>query len=370
MRLFHTLLTLTAVTAAVSAAAQGPTITQADMPVVGDTLRLSQAVGVGVDFQLTGPNQSWDYSMLTPVGQRVARFVPTSVAGGLAAFTFGPLGGANRATVATPVELPLDSIPGGGGLSFGDLYGYFRAQTADYRQVGFSASVTGFALPVTFNAGMQDVVYRFPLSFASAPDSSQSYFEANVPGTAFLSQDQNRVNRVDGWGTLITPFGTFSTIRVRTKLDAYDSLAIGGQMPIALQLPTRYEYKWLANGHHVPLLTINTAEIGGQETPTSVEYRDIYRRITLGTAPDAAALATVSLAPNPVGVGQALTVRGLPAGAVAVEVFDAVGRRVLARTVSGAEATLVAAELGAARGLLTVRLTTARGTAVRRLVRE
>ncbi len=372
MRLPSTLLLFSAGLAALPAAAQGPTITQADMPVTGDTLRLSRGVGLGIDFQTTGPNQTWDFSTLTPVSQRVAEFLdPLAGAGPLILFTFGPLGGANRASVATPTQLPIDSLPGAGGLNFGDLRGYFRRQAADYRQVGFSAAVNGLAVPVTFASGQQDIVYRLPLSFASAADSSDSYFEANVPGTAFLSQQQRRVNEPDGWGSLTTPFGTFATVRVRTRLDAFDSLAISGQMPIALQLPTRYEYKWLAVGQHVPLLTINTALIGGNETVTGVEYRDIYRRIVLGTPADVAALREFTVAPNPVGAGQAVALRGLPTtGPVRLDVSDALGRRLLTRTIHGTQATLTAADLGTARGVLTVRLTTADGTVVRRVVRE
>lgn len=373
MRLTPTLLILTVALAfARPVAAQSSiTITQADMPVPDDTLRVSQALGVGVNFQQTGPNQTWNFASLTPVRQRVATFVSPTIAGGLPAFTFGPLGGVNRATVGTPAELPLDSLPGGGaGLMLSDFYAYFRAQTADYRQVGFSAAAAGLALPFTFAAGQQDIVYRFPLSFSSLPDSSRSYFEANIPGVVFFSQDQNRVNQVDGWGSLITPFGTFNTIRVRTRLDAFDSLALSGQTPLGLQLPTRYEYKWLANGQHVPLLTISTAILAGTETVTGVEYRDIYRIIVLSNSAESAELAALTLAPNPVAASQPITLRNLPAGALTVEVLDALGRRVLTRTLTGPTATLSATDFGSARGVLTVRVQTARGTAVRRLVRE
>ena len=341
------------------------------MPVTGDTLRLSRGIGVGLNFQQTGPNQTWDFSTLTPLSQRVAEFLDPVSAGGLAAFTFGPFGGANRATVSTPTQLPLDSVPGGAGLMLTDLRAYFRKQAADYRQVGFSAAINGLAVPVTFATGQQDIIYRFPLSFASPMDSSHSYFEADIPNTAFLSQDQNRVNQVDGWGSLTTPFGTFNTVRVRTRLDAFDSLSISGQPPIALQLPTRYEYKWLANGQHVPLLAINTAVVGGNETVTSVEYRDIYRRIVLGAPAEPAALAAFTLSPNPAADGQAVALRGLPpTGSVTIEVFDALGRRVLRRPADAGSNVLTVTELDGARGVLVVRLTTPLGVAVRRLVRE
>ncbi|MBC7449028.1 MAG: hypothetical protein H7330_13320 [Hymenobacteraceae bacterium] len=371
MRLAPPILTLAVLLAAARPAdAQSAiTITQNDMPVPGDTLRLSQGVGAGLEFQLTGPNQTWNFAALTPVRQRVAKFVEPGIAGGLAAFTFGPLGGANRASAGSPTTLPLDSLPGGGGgLMLGDIYTYFRRQATDYRQVGFSAAVSGFALPFTYATGQQDVIYRLPLTFGSPRDSSHSYFEANIPGTVFLAQDQNRVNQVDGWGTLTTPFGTFSTLRVRTRLDTYDSLALNGQMPVALQLPTRYEYKWLANGQHVPVLTISTALVNGTETVTSVEYRDIYRRITLGVRPKTAALAAVTVAPNPAAAEQPVRITGLPVGST-LTVLDAVGRVLLRRPATAAEVVLSPADLGAARGVLTLHVEAAAGVVVRRLIR-
>ncbi len=378
MRATATLLIFTvALAAATPALAQAPvSIGQADMPIVGDTLRLSQGLTAGVSFQQTGPNQTWSYATLTPVRQRVAEFLNPLSGGGLVAFTFGPLGGVNRASVATPTQLPIDSLPGGGGFTLGDLRAYFRTQAASYKQVGFSAAIGGLAVPVTFAAGRQDFIYRLPLTYGSAADSSDSYFEANVPGTVFLAQQQNRVNHVDGWGALTTPFGTFSTIRVRTRLDTYDSLVLTGQMPIALQLPTRYEYKWLAPGQRVPLLTISTALVGGQETVTGVEYRDIYRRITFPTGlPTATATAAVSLSPNPAAATDAVQLRGLPAGGSTITVFDALGRVLLRRRATEGELVLgelvlSPADLGTGRGVLTVRVEAATGVAVRRLIRQ
>lgn len=350
--------------------AQTPiTINQNDMPNVGDTLRLSQGIpSPTLNYQQTGANQTWDFSQLIPTSQNVRGFVSVSSTGGIFPFIFGNLGGVNRASIATPVQLPLDSLPGG--LALGTINGFFFESAQDFRQVGYGASLNGLPVPVTFNSqAEQDVFYRFPLTFGSQ-DSSFSAFQVDVPNTAFLAQSQKRVNRCDGWGTLTTPFGTFPTVRVVTTLDTYDSLALNGQTPIAFQIPTRREYKWIAKNQGIPLLTITTTLVAGNETLTGVEYRDIYRIITFPTAvaPDAA-LSQVTLSPNPVASGQPVVLRGLPAGAT-VEVFDALGRLLVRKAATASEISLATADLGTARGVLTVRATAQNGTAVRRLVRD
>lgn len=373
---FSTSLRLAAVAVLLAAARPSHaqiSITQGDMPVIGDTLRVSRGVAdTALNYQQTGANQTWNYASLIPLSQQVYSFGSVAATGLIFQFTFGPLGGANQANLTAPVNLPLDSLPGGGGgLMLQDITGFFRKTAQQYKQVGYGASLNGIQVPVTYQTGQQDIVYRLPLTF-NAVDSSSSAFQVDVPNTAFLAQSQKRVNRCDGWGTLTTPFGTFPTIRVNTTLDTYDSLALSGQQPIAIQIPTRHEYKWLATGQHIPLLTISTAVVAGTELVTGVEWRDIYRHITLPSgAPADRALVAVTAAPNPLAAEQPLTLRGLPATGATVEVLDALGRHLLTRTVAGETATLIAADLRAAHGVLLLRVTTAAGeVAVRRLMRD
>ena len=132
--------------------------------------------------------------------------------------------------------------------------------------MGFGASLNGTAMPVTYaSAAQQDVIYRFPLSFASLPDSSSSFFStpAAIATVGYLSQKRKRVNRPDAWGTLTTPFGTFQTVRVVTKLIDHDSMAFGGMPGQGFDVPLTREYKWLAKGQHVPVLTITTRVLAG-----------------------------------------------------------------------------------------------------------
>ena len=369
--------------AAAGAQAQtSPSITVADMPIIGDSLRLSQAAAVlpagAPAITLNGANKTWNYAGLVATSQRVERYANVSTATGpLLQFTFNSfLSPTTRATLVAPQNLP---IPANSGLPVSDPLEFFNASTADYRSVGFGATYAGTALPVTYSSQtLQDVIYRFPVEYTSAVHISNSLVTtpAALAATGYFSQRRQRTNQPDAWGTLTTPFGTFQTVRLVTKLIDHDSLALGGTAGLGQTLPTRREYKWLAKTIHVPVLTITTTElVAGQETITAIEYRDIFRRFVVPLAGrDAATEAALSAYPNPSAVGTDLRLT-VPAGSgpLTVAATDLIGRQVFSRSFgggAGSTLTLEAAAFGNFRGMLLLTVTTAQGTATRRVVRE
>ena len=387
MRQTFTLFALAALPA-LAQAQVSPIIDRTDMPAPTtsmDSLRLSVASPVlpntAPPLTRRGANQTWNYGTLTPAAQRVESFVSVSSVTATSltyAFIFGPFGGANRATVASPQALPLPvTLP----IPVTDSYQFYATSLAaaaqqDFRSVGFGASLGGTAVPVTYaSAAQQDVIYRFPLSFASLADSSSSFFSTPtaIAAVGYLSQKRKRVNKPDAWGTLTTPFGTFQTVRIVTKLIDHDSVAFGGTPGQGFDIPLTREYKWLAKGQHVPVLTITTRLLAGQEVVSGVEYRDSYRRIIrLGTR-DAVLEAELAAAPNPSAVGSALTL-SVPAGSgpLTVSATDVVGRLLFRRSFDGGASSirLESEAFGGFRGVVLLSVQTARGTATRRVVRE
>jgi hypothetical protein len=190
---------------------------------------------------------------------------------------------------------------------------------------------------------------------------------------AYLSQKRKRVNKPDAWGTLVTPLGTFNTVRVVSRLMDHDSVAFGGTPGVGFDLPVTREYKWLAKQTHVPVLTIITQVVGGRETVTSVQYRDSYRRLGPLAARDAATNAALSAYPNPSAVGSklALTVPASRAP-LSVSATDLMGRLLFRRSFSGSGSLLHlgADAFGSFRGVALLTVTTSQGTATRRVVRE
>ena len=352
-----------------------PSITAADMPVAGDSLRLSQATALlpasAPPLTRNGANQTWNYSGLVAVSQRVQRYNSfASSAAGLQLLYFM---GANKASVSTPAALPAAS---GAVLPVTDVKEFFNLDNNLFYSVGFGATVSGTALPVLYTQNY-DIVYSLPVTYTSDPINnfflSNSLITASVPGTGYLSRKRQRINRADAWGTLTTPFGTFQTLRVVTSLADHDSVVVGTGPGQGLDLPLVREYKWLTNGIHVPVLTITTRMLAGRETITGVEYRDGSRRIGPLATRDAATEAGLAAYPNPSAVGSPLTLT-VPAGSgpFTVSATDAVGRLLFRRSFGGGTGSVsIAAEaFGRFRGVALLTVQKAQGTTTRRVIRE
>lgn len=376
------LLLALALAAGTAQAQTSPVITAADMPAVGDSLRLSLTAALPASappLTRNGANQTWSYAGLVPAAQRVERYADVSTAAGAflqLTFNNSLFSPDTRATLVSPRSLPL---PPGTSLTLPitDPLEFYNVSAADFRSVGYGATLSGTAVPVTYaTKAQQDVIYRFPLSFSSGSQISNSFLAtpALVASSGYFSQRRQRTNLPDAWGTLTTPFGTFQTVRVVTTLADHDSVAVGAAPGQGLTLPLTRQYKWLANGVHVPVLTITTTEVAGQQTVVAVEYRDSYRRLVPLATRDAATDAVLSAYPNPSPVGAALRLV-VPASSASFSVAatDLLGRQLFNRRFSGSpggSVVLEAAAFGAFRGVLLLTVQTAQGTATRRVVRN
>lgn len=240
------------------------TIDQSDMPVPGDTIRKSNALNFyQFDFSETGPGFTWDFSGLLPIIQTVDTFVAVTETP-IFYWPFFLL----SANIASPqADSPFEQIP------LTDLYTFYKNSEDNFRDVGFAATV--FGLPLPFNFDLDDVIYDFPMNYGNV-DSSQSGVEKEIPGLAYVLLDRYRVNTVDGWGDLITPFGEFEVLRLKSEVQEYDSLYIDS-LNIGIPINLSYiEYKWMAKGMKLPVLKA-TENIFG----VVVEYLDSIRDLTV-----------------------------------------------------------------------------------------
>jgi hypothetical protein len=67
-------------------------------------------------------------------------------------------------------------------------------------------------------------------------------------------------------------------VRVKSYVSAIDSLYLGliGSW-VNLPTPDQIEYQWFTNGEKVPVFSVVTSDLGGNETVTSVEFKDKLR---------------------------------------------------------------------------------------------
>ncbi|MFA6950248.1 MAG: T9SS type A sorting domain-containing protein [Lentimicrobiaceae bacterium] len=240
-------------------------ITTDDMPDVGDTIRVSLADARGLaDPSVTGYNFSWDYSTLEPNSQNVIQYVSPTSTPFLYQIAFNPM----VSNLASPIN-NLDFFSG----EVTDAYIFYKNTSSEYVCAGYAASV--YNLPIPLKYGQPERLYKFPLSVSSVPDSSISEFVLDYPDMAYLSIHKKRVNSVDGYGSLITPFGTFNTLRIKSFIYEHDSIYLDS-LQAGIPLYRNYiEYKWLSNEYPEPILTITQEGL-----LVNAQYIDSVRDVT------------------------------------------------------------------------------------------
>jgi len=233
-----------------------PTITQNDMPSVGDTIRTrSTMIAPGVNYQATGANFTWDFSSLNGTTTAADTFIAVTATPLIYQLAFNLPFDPNRANLASPQE-DVSFIPN---FPLTDITEFYRKQAASYAQCGFGATLSGIPIPLKFNN--LDVWYKFPLTAGSTKDSSMVSFSQGLSGFGHLSIERKRINEVDGWGTVITPAGSYNCLRIKSIVQENDSIYIDS-LNFGFNLPRNYtEYKWLANGKGIPVMQVSTINL-------------------------------------------------------------------------------------------------------------
>lgn len=253
------------------------------MPSAGDTIRLSSSIDIGfLNYEETGNNFTWDFSTMMPYAQNVDTFVSTTQTPWTYQLIF--FGSANLAQSFTE----FDQLPG---FQVTDIYYFYKNSSSDFREAGYGVTLNGIPLPNKY--AQPDIIYHFPLE-AGNIDSSYSTHEIAIPGLGYSGGWKKRVNHADGWGTLITPYGSFQTLRVKSEVEQYDSLYIDS-LGFGLPLYRAYiEYKWLGEGFGLPLCKVTDDGL----LPT-ISYIDSVR--TFFVSMDERSIENdISVFPNPV----------------------------------------------------------------------
>jgi hypothetical protein len=251
-------------------------IDHTDMPVVGDTLRVSVTNIAPTGYSKTAMDTIWNFSEMEAMNQRVDTFMSANASPAAYQLIFVLLGGANMASPLKSISIP--------GLTISQGFTFFKNSASSYCDLGSAYTIKGIPIPAKYDN--PDKYYTFPLQPGTTWSSTAS-FSIAVPNTIYYSTQRFRTSVVDGWGTLITPFGTFETLRVKSTLYEHDSIFINSD---SIGFPFNrniIEYKWLGKGTGIPLLQVN--QEGSILTAT---YRDSCRMsvqpLTVDLGPDTA----------------------------------------------------------------------------------
>jgi hypothetical protein len=294
------------------------TITSADMPQPGDSVRVSNATATSVNYMNTGPNVLWDFSSLVPNSQQMLRYIaPANL----------PFNIISTVSIVNPSP---DSIPLLGAVP-NNFTDYFKLGNSSYKQNGISfeyPAITSFAIPVLYSSS--DYVYRFPMVFGNE-DSCHAAYSVNIPNLAYVGEDIHRVNQVDGWGALITPFGIFNTLRVKSILDRTDTISLDTLgFGISIPRPTQIQYKWLAAGMKIPVLEIDADIILNNEVVSKITYQDSLRDsvMQVGIAPVFQNISGTIIFPNPANGNSSLYYQLSNSSTVEIYLTDLTGRKI------------------------------------------
>jgi len=283
-------LSLIILVASISSNAQ-ITLSGSDFPHSPTIYLMSDATAYqGMDATLTGANYSWDFSMLstTTIGQHDDTIFDVNGMNIIYTLVFGDNiiapHRSNHSRHGSDFDL-------GGQISITDVYNFYYNNNNDYHQSGFGSEINGIPLATPFTP--HDIIYKYPVNFGNV-DSSASGYEVSLPNLLYYGISKNRINEVDGWGTLITPAGTYNVLRLKSTIHEHDSVYLDTLgFGYGFNVPTQIEYKWLAQGEGVPVLQVY--EVGG--TVTSVMYKGIN---SVGISAPAKKDFSFNVFPNPV----------------------------------------------------------------------
>lgn len=271
-------------------------ISVSDFASAGDTVRISQSQGTGLDFLSTGANYTWDFSSLQANSQYLKEYKPIGFASLLVFATYGPIASSNyQASYFNPTnDLPLDQLSQFLPVELSDLNQYTKRMTDSITSLGYSISVNGQGVP--FKSDTIETRYKLPLNYNDYHYSrGYTFIDLNPVIDFKIKQYRQRTTNVDGWGTVITPKGTFQALRVRHDISEIDSVYqtfFGTGQWFGTPPTQRVEYEWFTNGEEEWIL--KATEVNGNVN--QVEYQEDY----LGLDASVSSLDwKVVISPNP-----------------------------------------------------------------------
>lgn len=274
MKLFAAALLLSALSSSYALRGQ-ITIESTDLPSAPFTFPVADAAGIDLpEYQEGGEGLTWDFSAIEPLATSDLNYVGISETPTTYQFFFNspfvPQYQATHANEGEGIDLVFVTID--------DFFFFYKNTGSSYNIVGYGGTVNGIPIPSQTNP--IDIVYTFPMTYGQTHESASAW-DIEIPTIGSYAQSLNRSYEVDGWGTVITPAGTFEAIRVRMVTEIEDNLfieALGQELSFNRN---SIAYQWLAPGQGIPVIEIT--ETFGAAT---VRYKTDNSTITHVTKSD------------------------------------------------------------------------------------
>ncbi|HRD39766.1 MAG TPA: T9SS type A sorting domain-containing protein [Bacteroidia bacterium] len=324
--------------------AQSPiTLSNSNMPGSNDTLRYSNAAlnSVG-NYTQTGTNFNWNFMSLVPVSQG-RRDYKSAFSTPYAFFFLG---------LNEYGEKVNDTI-NLGVVTLTDVYNFYKKSTSPNAYIvdGMGMKISGVPVPSYFSD--KDELYMFPMTY---PKYDSTTFKFSTPSTTLMpivySKTGYRVTKVDGWGSITTPYGTANCLRIVTTQYSKDTMKTSLlPFPIGFNNYQR-SYQWLTTTSKIPYLEVNGTLVGNNFTVTQVRYRDSYK--FLAGVEENEENGLVDFYPNP--VNDKLFLNFKKGNAYTIEIFDLNGKLLVQEKLTATDSSNAINVSVLAQGVYTVRV--------------
>ncbi len=240
------------------------TITSANMPGSGDTMRYSSCRSTSINYSSTGANVYWNYDTLQPQSQGIYKYLAASQTP--YAFYF---------TGAGKYGLKIADSIGTGTYTFKEVYNFYKKTTSVFETEGLGFKYSGIPLAAMYSD--PDEIYSFPLTYLKR-DSTTYKVTVQLGTTIYYSQLGYRINDVDGWGIIKTPYDSVPCLRLVSTTYGKDSINYNG---FGFTYPDiQRTYKWISLTEKIPMLELDGNYTNNNFTPTQARYRDNIQSFT------------------------------------------------------------------------------------------
>lgn len=237
------------------------TVTSANMPLSGDTIRYSSCNPALINYSTTGINIYWNYDTLVPQGQGLYDYVPAY----LTPYAFYFMGGDYGLKIADSVGFST--------YKFYDVYDFYKNSTSFFETKGIGFKYSGIPLAATYNPS--DKIYSFPINYLNH-DSTPYKVTVALTSTVSYTQFGYRITDVDGWGVIKTPYDSVACLRLISTTYGKDSINYNGIYGFANPNVQR-SYKWISTTEKIPVLELDGTYTGGNFVPNQARYHDKFR---------------------------------------------------------------------------------------------
>lgn len=310
-----------------------------DLLLANDTARFTIADPEwGIDPFDTGPNHVWDYSYFRdfdPLSQRIDTVFARSAA--VFGYTSSFLGGftSSDADYFLKQEPPFDNFDG---IELSNYNVFYKKSSTQLKESGFGVTISGFPFPKKYTGSK--IIHKLPINATNdigRVDSSAWNYEFDLTSTLgyYYYQEGERYNTVEGWGSLISPFGTFDVIKIKTEMFFYDSVYIAADSSnFAFNRPKQTDYVWICKEYGFPIFNVTLFEQDGNDFITNIEYIDSirYNTILKTEIKKQTDIAKIGIYPNPYKENAIINYETNSFSDVSVNVFNILGEKVATLT--------------------------------------